>query len=107
MINNVPPFLQASGTASGGILTPTTEALRPMSPNPATFQELLSALQGLGEVSGSRSEKQSGVWIKEREAMYTLHIYIPCGIKFTSLDARHLLTSPSLTLLVVSKVHMF
>ena len=52
MINNVPPVLQASGTASGGILTPTTESLRPMSPNPSSFQELLSALQGLGEVSG-------------------------------------------------------
>ena len=76
MIDNVPPFLQVSGTASGGILTPTTEALRSMSPDPnsANFQELLSALQGLGEVRRGRSENQDGVWVKRKRGWVALHI---------------------------------
>jgi len=70
--NNIPInicFLQGSGPASG-ILTPSAEALRSMSPDPnppASFQELLSALQGLGEVrsgeaggSGARRGKVRG-----------------------------------------------
>ena len=74
--DNVSPFLQVSGTASGGILTPTTEVLHSMSPDPnsANFQELLSALQGLGEVRRGRSENQCGVWV-------VLHIGVGLCVK--------------------------
>lgn len=77
--DNFPPFLQVSGTASGGILTPTTEALRSMSPDPnsANFQELLSALQGLGEVRRGRSENQGG---RER-GWVVLHIGVRLCVK--------------------------
>jgi len=56
-----------SGPASG-ILTPSAEALRSMSPDPnppASFQELLSALQGLGE--STKAEEKPVIQVEKVE----------------------------------------